>query len=505
MKVTRNPAALVSLLALQACTNLGSSPDKQAAHVSLHQPSSIKPQTFILRGNVVIGQEARSITPCGSQQQYWLDLPEDRFKQSLKLVRSPYSPLYGELVGHLDAPPQDGLASDYAARFVVDKINVLTAEASNQCSKPIETTRAFGTEPFWSVRFTPNSLKFSVLGQDEQRFEILSRKIEIQRRRYTLSHGDLELNHRSCSDGMSDSLYGWRATLTVNGKVYKGCATLSNQDTTLHWASTYHAKARQNVPFSVALTMRPDHTARTTYRYQNGEADTVERGFWQQLNQDQVQIVGTHLQNQPLNSERIYTRENQALTAHEERVGSVVYDISEGGLSLFKQEQAATESPSIRNDNKIPSSAEFNPKVDSALRDYFKQAGIEPTGIRYRWLTYELNDQDGKALLVQLDWCGSGGCTLLVFANQDQHWQFHSKITLVQTPLNVGKSSHESWKDLIMFVSGGGAIPSQHRLQFNGKHYPSNPSTAPRADYDDISPVQLFSDGLTPHQGGITL
>ncbi|MCG9598601.1 hypothetical protein L1D15_17970 [Vibrio sp. Isolate25] len=506
MKALRNPVALTILLALQACSGFQSDAEKlQAPQASLNNPSSIKPQTFVMRGEVVLGHEVRSIVPCGSQQQYWLDLPADRFQQGMKLVRSPYAPLYGEVIGHLEAPGKEGFAADYAARFVVDKINLLTAENPHRCTQPTQPTKAFGNEPFWSVQFVGNALKFTVMGEEAQQFELTSTKLEADRRRYTFQQGELELNQRSCNDGMSDSLYGWRASLKVGEKTYRGCATLSNQDATQQWADTYQAQASQSSPFSVTLSMNSDHTASTTYHYPNGGADTVEKGFWQQLNRHQVQVVSTHLQGQKLKSERIYTKKNNQLNAAQEKVGDVIYDIADGGLTLFKANDVHLPPTTSESGNKIPSNAEFNPQVDRALRDYFKSEKQDPTGTRYRWLTYDLNGDGQKELLAQLDWCGSGGCTLLIFNHVNQKWQFNSRITLVQTPLNLGTQEHHHWRDLVMFVSGGGAVPNQHTLQFDGNQYPLNPSMAPVANYDDISPVQLFSDGLTPHQGGVTL
>jgi putative lipoprotein len=258
------------------------------------------------------------------------------------------------------------------------------------------------------------------------------------------------------------------------------------------------------------MTLNPDHSANTTYSYQNGEADTVERGYWQQLNPNQVQVANTQLQNQPLNSERIYTRDGYQLTAKKEKVGDVIYEIADGGITLFKTKQTLTESvssPTTRTlkAGKVASSAEFNPQVDKTLREYFRLHKTDPTGTRYRWLTYDLNGDGNEELLAQLDWCGSGGCTLLIFENYQQKWRFNSRITLVRTPINLGTQAHDGWQDLILFVSGGGAVPNQHVLKHNSISYPQNPSVAPTANYDESSQVQLFSDGLTPHQGGVTL
>ena len=505
MKALKNPVVATAVLLLQACSSFQSN-QASAPLATLSNPSSIQPQSFVIRGEVVLGNEVRSIVPCGSKQQYWLDMPEDRFQQGKKLTRSPYEPLYGELIGHLETANKKGIDDNYTARFVVEKINFLTAENPKRCAQPTQPTKAFGNEPFWSVEFKQNSLQFNQMGYPKQELDLQSSKLQPERRRYSFNGGHLELNQQSCTDTMSSSLYGWSASLSLNDKNYRGCATLSNQDTSLNWAATYQAKSTKNSTFSVSLTLNPDHTASTTYSYLNGGEDTVEKGFWQQLNNQQIQVVSTHLQGQVLRSERIYTQfESGQLTATQEKVGTIVYDIADGGLNLYKSANIASEKPVVSDINKIFSSAEFNPKVDHALRSYFTNTNQDASSTRYRWLTYDLNNDGQEELLVQLDWCGSGGCTLLVFSNQNREWQFNSRITLVQTPLNLGTNSHHSWRDLVMFVSGGGAIPNQHTLKFDGSQYPLNPSNAPVANYQEISPIQLFADGLTPHQGGIRL
>lgn len=510
MKALRNPAMLVSLLALQACSTLDFSSSESESQPSLplanlDQPNSIKPQLFILRGEVILGHEAQSIQPCGSEQQYWLSIDNDKFNQALRLISTPYQPMYGELIGHLETSSQDGFDGDYNARFVVSKINVLSAENPNRCDRPIQPTRAFGNEPFWSLSVSSSELTFSPMGGQKQILPITSSKIESDRQRYQFAEGQLELTQRSCSDGMSDSLYGWTSTLKLANQTYQGCATLSNQDNSLDWSGKYQASSTQSSGFSVILEMQKDHGATTTYRYLDGSGDLVERGYWQQLSPQQVQVVMTHHQQQPLLSERLFMRSDEQLTADKEKVGDVVYPIADGGLTLFKAEQNNANQQNQGSANAIPSSATFNPKVDRALRDYFSQNDIDAEGTRYRWLTYDLNGDGQDELLTQLDWCGSGGCTLLIFENQQRKWVFNSRMTLVNTPLNLGLKNHQGWQDLVLFVRGGGAVPNQHVLRFDNGSYPLNPSMAPVASFDDISPVQLFSDGLTPHQEGVTM
>ncbi|NOH25986.1 COG3650 family protein [Vibrio europaeus] len=510
MKALRNPAAVIILLALQACstsTTIKDSESKPVVQASLDKPDTIKPQTFVMRGEVVLGHEVRSITPCGSNQQYWLDISDDRFHQALKLVRSPYAPLYGEVIGHLETGQADGFVADYSARFVVDSINLLSAENPKRCDQALKPTRAFGNEPFWSIDFASNALTFQKIGEDKRQLALSSSRIESDRRRYQFEGGSLELNQRSCIDGMSDSLYGWSATLELEGNSYQGCATLSNQDATQDWTGLYQAASTKSSNFSVALKIFPDHSATTTYSYTTGEADSVESGYWQQLNKDQIQIVMTRHQQQALLSERIFTRDGYQLSASQEKVGSLIYPIADGGLTLFKAQQdtQSATSKATSNPQAISSSAEFNPKVDNAIREYFKSDNIDPADTKYRWLEYDLNGDGNKELLVQLNWCGSGGCTLLLFENQQQQWHFNSRITLVRTPINLGLEQTDGWQDLILFVSGGGATPNQHVLKYQGDSYPLNPSSAPVANYDQISPIQLFSDGQTPHQQGVVM
>ena len=423
MKALRNPVALITLLALQACSMMPWTDDsahKNTNTASLDNPSSIQPQTFSLQGQIVDGHEVSTFTPCGSNKQYWLDLAKVSRSENKKLKQSisfPYQPIEAKISGNLQrSSPKDGFAANYDAIFKAESISIVAPDST------------------------------------------------------------------SCDPAV----------------------TAKDSD----WLGLYQAKSETNANFQVSLELFADHSAVTTYQYTDGQPNSVERGFWQRLNHSQIQVMMTHHQNQPLVSERLFSRTGKTLNATQEKVGNMVYEIAQGGLMLFKVEQVLNNrQPSAMSSDpqRIKSTAEFDPRVDKALRQYLSEQNINAAGTRYRWLTYDLN-QDGKnELLVQLDWCGSGGCTLLIFENGQKTWKFNSKVTLVNTPINLGSERHKQWQDLVLFVSGGGAVPSQRTLKFNGSEYPLNPSSAPVSDYDKISPIQLFADGLTPHQEGITL
>lgn len=506
MKALRNPAAILIAALLQACAGTpAESPDSPPRpQASLTRPDSIHPQRFVLRGQVVLGHQVRSFTPCGSQEQMWIDLPDDLAHQAMALNQSPYQIMYGEMIGYLAPPSESGHHGDYSARFVVQHINRLSAENPDRCDLAPSPTRAFGTEPFWSMNVGADDLTFQPIGGEKQTFAIERRDLDDQRRYYRFDQGELTLKQGQCSDQMSDTLYGWHAEMSLKGGEYHGCATLGNQDATLGWAGTYFASASRNNGFGVTLNLNGDHSATTRYHYSDGSADIIERGYWQQLNHQQVQVVMTRHQQQYLLSQRIFTRSNHTLTATHEQVGNMVYPISDGGLMLYSAQRTSTTTPQ-HSTPQIKSSDRFEEEVDQAVRRYFARHNTSASDSHYRWLKHDLNGDAKPELLVQLDWCGSGGCTLLVFQHQDQEWRFNSRITLVRTPFQLAESRSHGWQDLLLPVSGGGSEPAQHRLQYNGISYPLNPSLAPQASPDDAANVTLFADGLSPKQSGVAL
>ncbi|MCV5990603.1 hypothetical protein OFO94_31575, partial [Escherichia coli] len=64
----------------------------------------------------------------------------------------------------------------------------------------------------------------------------------------------------------------------------------ANVDATLGWANTYVATSTQSHGFEVQMTLNLDHSATTKYRYSNGQAPLIERGYWQQLSPSQVRL-----------------------------------------------------------------------------------------------------------------------------------------------------------------------------------------------------------------------
>ena len=127
--------------------------------------------------------------------------------------------------------------------------------------------------------------------------------------------------------------------------------------------------------------------------------------------------------------------------------------------------------------------------LDTALNKYFN--GELP---QYKLAMSDLNyDGHDEAILYLNDknWCGTGGCTLFVFKNTGEKFEFFSKTTLVRLPIKYSNSSNSIWKTLIVQTKGVGEVA----LHFNGKSYPLNPSILPPISaIDKDHAITLISD-----------
>jgi hypothetical protein len=80
------------------------------------------------------------------------------------------------------------------------------------------------------------------------------------------------------------------------------------------------------------------------------------------------------------------------------------------------------------------------------------------------------------------DWCGTGGCTAILLSRGQSSFKVIQKFTLVRLPVRVLCNRTKGWRDLGMWVRGGGGSSHPVVLRFNGSRYPSNPSAEPVAE-----------------------
>jgi hypothetical protein len=82
---------------------------------------------------------------------------------------------------------------------------------------------------------------------------------------------------------------------------------------------------------------------------------------------------------------------------------------------------------------------------------------------------------DAIVLVRSANWCGSGGCSLLIFKGTKTGYKLLSSSTISNPPIRILTSSHYGWRDLIVYSNGTGNV----LLRFNGSRYPLNPSLQP--------------------------
>lgn len=102
---------------------------------------------------------------------------------------------------------------------------------------------------------------------------------------------------------------------------------------------------------------------------------------------------------------------------------------------------------------------------------------------RYSSAFVDLNDNGVTDVIVYITgrtWCGSGGCRMLVLAPKQDSYEVVAQTTITRLPIRVLPIKSHGWHDLGVWVQGGGIQPGYEAdLPFDGKNYPSNPSTPP--------------------------
>ena len=77
-------------------------------------------------------------------------------------------------------------------------------------------------------------------------------------------------------------------------------------------------------------------------------------------------------------------------------------------------------------------------------------------------------------------WCGSGGCTMLIVEPNGSSFNVIAWVTIVQLPIRILHSENNGHPDIGVNVQGGGIEPGYETvLSFDGKSYPDNPSMLP--------------------------
>ena len=109
----------------------------------------------------------------------------------------------------------------------------------------------------------------------------------------------------------------------------------------------------------------------------------------------------------------------------------------------------------------------------------------------FRFALVDLNGDgraDAIALMAGPDWCGSGGCTMLIFRGVETGFEFVSKVTIANPPIRVSKKAVHGWRTLIVSSKGKGDVVL--RLNKSLK-YPLNPSIQPKVSAAELNAADI--------------
>lgn len=120
---------------------------------------------------------------------------------------------------------------------------------------------------------------------------------------------------------------------------------------------------------------------------------------------------------------------------------------------------------------------------DGGLPSYVKQALHADADQQYRAAEADLNGDGINEIIVYVtspDYCGSGGCTMLVLERAGRSFRTRMKATVTRPPIRLFETRSYGWRDIGVTVGGGGVSPSHLSvMRFDGQRYPSNPTMAP--------------------------
>ena len=172
----------------------------------------------------------------------------------------------------------------------------------------------------------------------------------------------------------------------------------------------------------------------------------------------------------------------------------------------FKQAKYLPELRGIKpidKTQKLKTITKRNIKLEQAIKKYTDYSGIakqmnEHQLAKYFYNYIDLNGDNKPELVVHLYglyFCGTGGCTTIIFKQVGSEYRLVSEIGVSSTPIIVTNQKTSGWNNLII----GERIDSQGNggyflLKFDGKTYPDMPGQRTRIRQNIIMGTELMSD-----------
>lgn len=117
--------------------------------------------------------------------------------------------------------------------------------------------------------------------------------------------------------------------------------------------------------------------------------------------------------------------------------------------------------------------------INSELNNRFKDTATSTAQSYF----VDLNNDGNLDLLLlpqgNSDFCGNGGCQLMIFINNGNgNFVLNSTVGVTRSVF-LPTTSTNGWRDIITAYSGGGGPSGFTKIQFDGKKYSDNASVGP--------------------------
>lgn len=211
-KVACTVALLLSSLPLQA-------EEMNVADLPASKPADTKPR--MAYGQVLKYGDKLMFAPCRDRSfVFFEDVTADgSVGKALDSVGlSAGRKLYAELLGYVEND-----------RLKASQVNF--AQTDGRCQTPgtaEEAWRAAGNEPGWILAASQESIQFKRHGQPELVFPYAATPIKDGAVSYRIAHEGhtlvLRFEQTLCRDAQSSSVFGWTASVGIDGETLRGCA-----------------------------------------------------------------------------------------------------------------------------------------------------------------------------------------------------------------------------------------------------------------------------------------
>lgn len=158
---------------------------------------------------------------------------------------------------------------------------------------------------------------------------------------------------------------------------------------------------------------------------------------------------------------------------------------------------ACSPSPDSSAPAEAPAAAPAAPPASGPDLKAFLTARTTDAMAPLRYVSGEWSDADTRLVLVQFvgpEYCGSGGCNLLILRPEGETFTVLGDVTVTRAPVRVLASRTHGLPDIAVQVAGGGAAPHEALLPFDGARYASNPTVAPARRADGAPGVVVITE-----------